>query len=271
MGEFPTIAGKFFPKDALISCGDEDLVWEVSADPGAKYVIGVDYGLLMNPTQIIVYKVLGETLRLVYWQEMMPVEPQSDFSGGRSYDPVVKALKEAYHRFCGPRGNQVRWLFVDATQPGLQVTHDLTKGASPIPGHRIWSNETAAKKDIKGVWFTGQYKDMMLQNYKKLMMEGNILVPKREPFWSKFMLEHENVKVDAAGGGTSNYMKYQPPRGGTIDLIVAMGLGALIGSDEVKSAGPFIGYAISGHRRARTMRRMPDLTEDIDGRGLFEP
>jgi hypothetical protein len=275
LGEFPSIAGKFFPKPFLLKCGERDYIWEVVADPGAQYVIGVDYGLLVNPTQIIVYKVLGEYLRLVYWHEMPAVKPGDESRDGtRSYDPVVRAVKDAYWRFAGEKHNQVRWLFVDATQPGLQVTHDLTKGLRPIPTHRIWANLPAENKQVKGVWFTGQYKDMMFQNYKQLIMDGKIGVPNREPFWGQFLIEHENVKVDKVEGGNANYLKYKPPRGGTIDLIVAMSLGALILSDEVKKKGPFIGYyLLSGKDRPRTSRRGASLTEDVsnDYRGVFQP
>lgn len=268
MGEFPSIAGKFFPKPYMHACGDPRAVWLTHAMPGEQYVIGVDYGLLMNPTQIVVLRVTGNLLTLVNWREIPPVSTdEQSRSGSRSYDPVVKAVKETYARFSGGR-NQVRWLFVDATQPGLQVTHDLTKGERPIPAGRIWSNKSSENKGVKGVWFSGPYKDQMMQNYRKIIMDGRLIVPLMEPFWTKFLTEHDNVQVEPVGG-VQNYLKFQPPRGGSIDIIVALSLAALILSPEVGNASMYLGYVLMDARVPRRTKRLPEpeltreFTEDV--------
>jgi hypothetical protein len=274
MGEFPIFADAFIPKPFLVTSGKDDFYWEVGAEAGAKYVIGVDYGLLVNPTQIVVFKMMADELKLVYWREMPAIEPGEEAkSGTRSYDPVVAAVQDTYWRFAGTDTKSVKWLFVDATQPGLQVTHDLTKGPHKVPASKIWSNETAEKRDIKGVWFTGQYKDMMMQNWKQLVLNGKVGVPNKEPFWGKYLYEHESIKVEPAGGGTNNYLKYQPKRGATNDLVIALALGALILSDEVKKSGPFTGFVhISDRPRSfrRSMYNQPVLSEEIEYGGLFQ-
>ena len=268
MGEFPSIAGKFFPKPYMHACGHEQASWYTHAMPGEQYVLGVDYGLLMYPTQIVVLRVTGNLLTLVNWREIPPVATDAESRGGsRAYDPVVRAVKETYARFAGGQ-NQVRWCFVDATQPGLQVTHDLTKGEMAIPSGRIWSNETSANKGVKGVWFSGPYKDQMMQNYRKLVMDGRLVVPLREPFWTKFLTEHDNVIVEPVGG-VQNYLKFQPPRGGTMDLMVALSLGALILSPEVNSGGQYLGYVLFEGHSPKVRRNLPvpemtrEFTEDV--------
>ena len=68
MGEFPKSAGKFFPKLFLQVCATETWDLKINPEPGREYIMGIDYGLLLNATQITVFEVSGDTARLVYWE-----------------------------------------------------------------------------------------------------------------------------------------------------------------------------------------------------------
>jgi hypothetical protein len=235
MGEFPKSAGKFFPKLFLEACAQESWDFNLNSEAGREYIMGIDYGLLLNPTQITVFEVIGGSARLVYWEEISPVPPEK---GHRDYDPIIERIKRIYHAY---RGRIVR-IYPDATAAGIQITADLTKEPRRIPSNKIYSNETAAKKEVLGVWMTGPYKHDMLQNYRKIIMDGRLSVPKTEPFYTKFILEHDGVVVQKVQG-TSNYLKFKEPVGGTIDLLDSMGLALLHLSKDVSP--PYLGFGVS--------------------------
>ena len=235
MGEFPKSAGKFFPKLFLDACGEDTWPLNVKPEGGREYIMGIDYGLLLNPTQICVFEVQMSSARLVYWEEISPVPPES---GTRDYDPIIKRIKEIYRDYNG----QITRIYPDATAAGIQITADLTKEPSRIPSNRIYSNETAAKKEVLGVWMTGPFKHEMMQNYRTMIMDGRLKVPKLEPYWTKFMLEHDGVVVQKVTG-TANYLKFKEPVGGTIDLLDSMALAMLHFSKE--AVKPFLGFAAS--------------------------
>ena len=235
MGEFPKSAGKFFPKLFLEACAQDTWDFTLKSEAGRQYIMGIDYGLLLNATQITVFEVLAGNARLVYWEEISPVPPEK---GHRDYDPIIERIKRIYHAY---RDRIVR-IYPDATAAGIQITADLTKEPRRIPSNKIYSNETAAKKEVLGVWMTGPYKHDMLQNYRKIIMDGRLSVPKTEPFYTKFILEHDGVVVQKVQG-TSNYLKFKEPVGGTIDLLDSMGLALLHLSKDVSP--PFLGFGVS--------------------------
>ena len=129
-------------------------------------------------------------------------------------------------------------IFPDATAAGIQVTADLCKGMDAIPRSKIYSNETASKKEVLGVWMTGPYKHEMMQNHRQIIMDGRLKVPSGDPFWTKFLLEHDGVIVQKVEG-SSNYLKFKEPTGGTIDLLDSMALAMLALSGDVQQ--PFLG------------------------------
>jgi hypothetical protein len=79
---------------------------------------------------------------------------------------------------------------------------------------------------------TGPYKHDMMQNYRQIIMDGRLKVSATEPFWTKFKLEHDGVVVQKVEG-SSNYLKFKEPVGGTIDLLDSMALAMLTLSREM--------------------------------------
>ena len=238
MGEFPKAAGKFFPSLFLDACGVGEWPLRIKPESGRKYIMGIDYGLLLNSTQITVFEITSGVARLVFWEEIAPTPPDK---GTRDYDPIIARIKQIYHKYKG----QITGVFPDATAVGIQITAQLCKNKNIIPRSRIYSNETAQKKEVLGVWMTGPYKHEILQNYRQLIMDGRLKLPTVEPFWTKFRLEHEGVVVQKVEG-TSNYLKFKEPVGGTIDLLDSMALAMIALSKEYTK--PFLGVELWGIR-----------------------
>ena len=238
MGEFPKSAGKFFPTLFVEECGTDNWPLQIKPEPGRKYVMGIDYGLLLNPTQITVFEIESTTARLVFWEQIPPTPPDS---GTRDYDPIINRVKQIYHAY----NDQITSVFPDATAVGIQITAQLCKGNHIIPRSRIYSNDTAAKKEVLGVWMTGPYKHEIMQNYRQIIMDGRLKVPINEPFWTKFRLEHDGVKVQKVEG-TANYLKFKEPVGGTIDLLDSMALAMISLSKEFTT--PYLGVKMWGIR-----------------------
>ena len=238
MGEFPKAAGKFFPSLFLDACREESYPLKIEPRQGRKYVMGIDYGLLLNATQITVFEIIGNGAKLVFWEEIAPTPPES---GTRDYDPIIARIKEIYKEY----GGTIYRIFPDATAVGIQITAQLCKGPLAIPRSRIYSNETAAKKEVLGVWMTGPYKHDMMQNYRQIIMDGRLRVSAMEPFWTKFKLEHDGVVVKKVEG-SSNYLKFKEPVGGTIDLLDSMALAMLALSREMNQ--PLLDMKIWGLR-----------------------
>jgi len=236
MGQFPKSAGKFFPTLFIEACGTGDWSFKLEAESGRKYVMGIDYGLLMNPTQITVFEINSDIARLAYWEEIPPTPPDS---GSRDYDPIILRIKEVYKAFNG----HITSVFPDATAVGIQITAQLCKGKDIIPRARIYSNETAQKKEVLGVWMSGPYKHELMQNYRQLIMDGRLKVPTTEPFWTKFRLEHDGVIVQKVQG-TANYLKFKEPVGGKIDLLDSMALAMIALSKEYTR--PYLGFKVWG-------------------------
>lgn len=252
MGEFPHTAGRFFPKPYLEAMATAE--WDVSIPnprEHAQYVMGIDYGMVMNPTQVTVWELLNQTLVLNYWLEIAPVEPQQ-LGGTRDYDPINRRIQETYRAYGPGDKNQIKRIFPDATAVGTQVTADLTKGEQGLPPSKIYCNETARKRETLGVYFSGPYKSQMMTNYRKLIMDGRIKVTRREPYFSKFMMEHDNIIVKSVE--SENYLKFKEARGSSIDLIDSQALAALELSDEIKGEGAFLGY-VSYHPPTAAERR----------------
>jgi len=233
LGEFPKSSGKFFPPMFLDECGldfnGDENKWQLEIKPedGRKYVIGVDYGLLLHSTQVVVFEISGKTARLVYWEEIAPTPPDT---GTRDYDPIIQRIKDVYRAYKG----KVYRLYLDATQLGLQNNAQLVKGDNPIPRSRIFCNEPAKKKNYLGIWVFPAYKSTLFQEYRRIIMDKLMKVPMIEPFWSKFKLEHSGIKakeVSASGG----YLKFIPPKGHTDDLMDAMAYAMLSLSKDYSS------------------------------------
>ena len=240
MGEFPQLAGRFFPKTYLEAAAVADYAVNTpNPQPGHEYVMGLDLGLLMNPVQATVWDVVNGSIVLNYWLDIPPVEAEQR-GGQRNYDPIIRRVKEVYRSYGLGSQNQIRRIYADATAAGLQVVSDMTTGPNPIPPSKFFQNETSKAKQVTGIWFSGPYKHMTMQNYRTCILAGRVKVSRREPYYTKFMTEHENVLVTPVE--SNSYLKFQEPRGGSIDLMDSQAMAALELSDEMKGLGSYLGY-----------------------------
>ncbi len=240
MGEFPKFAGRFFPKPNLETSMYDDMDVSVpNPQENHKYVMGIDFGAGINPTQITVWDKVDDNLILDYWVEIMPVEADQ-MKGHRSYDPVIHRVQQTYNLYGTGHKNLIKRIFPDATSIGQQVTNDLTKERHAIPLEKIWCNESSKKKGWLGVWFSGPFKSDMMGYYQRLIKDGRIKVPTQEPFGSKWMQEHNTIIVERSAD--DNYLKFKEPKGGSIDLVDSCALAALELSPLVQGEGVFLGF-----------------------------
>ena len=241
MGEFPKFAGRFFPKPNLeTSMYDNMDVSVPNPTDGHVYIMGIDFGAGINPTQITVWDKLGDDLILDYWVEIQPVEANQR-QGHRTYDPVIHRVQQTYAMYGIGHKNLIRRIFPDATTIGQQVTNDLTKTRHAIPLEKIWSNQTGeGQKNWIGVWLSGKFKSDMMGYYQRFIKDGRIKVPTQEPFGSKWMQEHNTIIVERSAD--DNYLKFKEPKGGSIDLVDSCALAALELSPLVQGEGVFLGF-----------------------------
>jgi len=241
MGEFPKFAGRFFPKPFLESSMYDNMDVSVpNPQKDHKYVMGIDFGAGINPTQITIWDVVGDDLILDYWVEVMPVEADQ-MQGHRTYDPVIHRVQQAYNLYGTGMNNLIKRIFPDATTIGQQVTNDLTKGRHAIPLEKIWCNQMEeGKKKWIGVWISGKFKSEMMGYYRQFVLDNRIKVPTQEPFGSKWLQEHNTIIVERSAD--DNYLKFKEPKGGSIDLVDSCALAALELSPLVKGSGTFLGF-----------------------------
>ena len=226
MGEFPRFAGRFFPKPNLETCMYDNMDVSVpNPQKNHKYVMGIDFGAGINPTQITVWDKVDDNLILDYWVEVLPVEADQ-MQGYRTYDPIIHRVQQTYNLYGSGSNNLIKRVFPDATTIGQQVTNDLTKGRNIIPMEKIWSNQTGeGQKKWVGVWLSGKFKSDMLGYYRGFIMDNRIKVPTQEPFGSKWMQEHNTIVVERSAD--DNYLKFKEPKGGSIDLVDSCALASL--------------------------------------------
>jgi hypothetical protein len=241
MGEFPKFAGRFFPKPNLETSMYDDMdVTAPNPQEGHSYVMGIDFGAGINPTQITVWDKVGDNLVLDYWVEVLPVEADQR-QGHRTYDPIIHRVQQTYSLYGIGFKNQIKRIFPDATTIGQQVTNDLTKDRHAIPLEKIWSNQMGeGQKKWIGVWLSGQFKSDMMGYYQRFIKDGRIKVPTQEPFGSKWMQEHNTIIVERSAD--DNYLKFKEPKGGSIDLVDSCALAALELSPLVEGEGVYLGY-----------------------------
>ena len=244
LGQFPKIGGRFFPKPYLEAAATE--AYDVSIphpEIGHHYIMAIDFGAGLNPGQIGVWDKVDQNLILNHWREV-PIIEATQIGGHRSYDPIIRRTQDIYAMYGLGEKNQIKRVFADATSVGLQVTNDLTKGPHAIPVERIWCNESAEKKEWIGVIQSGPYKSKEIIHYRKMLLDGRIKVSLQEPFYSKWMFEHNNITVVRAQ--QDNYLVFKEPPGGTVDIVDMCGLASLEFSDEILGEGSYLGYVSVG-------------------------
>ena len=250
LGLFPEMRTKFFPMANIMACGCDDMIFGLPKNKeeveGRAFVMSVDYGHLIDFAQIGVFELIGNTLKMVYWEEVPPVMKGKMIMGeSTSYLPTIRRIKSIYNNFFGC----IYKIFPDATAVGFQTTFDLTKkdpdyGSTgqyqPIPASRIYSNSASRKKNVLGVWMSGPYDDFLFENHRKAVLGGRFFVPRTEPFFSKFRREHDTVIVGRPTT-TRPYRTFKKPSGGSIDLLVTCALASLSLHKNTSVSRPYMG------------------------------
>ena len=210
-----------FPK-AFLDRAMED--YTLDMDPGGDfYVMGVDFGLVERPTQIVVMKIIfGDVpkLKLKYWEQIEPYKVMQ--SGEVSYDYAIRRIKYIYKMF----NRRIIKIYADATGVGMNILPYLTHPPDAIPPAIFYTNETAENRGMIGIVSTGMYNSVVKDNYQRQLLAGNIIVTSSEPFRSVFLREHTTV-IKTESKGIPKYSVWKCPKGGTMDLLDALSYAAI--------------------------------------------
>lgn len=207
--------------------------YQLSLDPGGDfYVMGIDFGLVDKPTQIVVMKIIyGDPpkLKLYYWEQIEPNKVMQ--TGEVSYDFAIRRIKYIYRMFRG----SIKKIYADATGVGMNILPYLTKPPDPIPPAVFYTNDTAARRGLIGIVSSGIYNSVVKDNYQKQLLAGNIIVPNIEPFRSLFLKEHTTV-IRRESNTFPKYSVWNCPKGGTMDLLDALSYAAIYLMDTTSAA-----------------------------------
>lgn len=184
---FPKISGALFPMEKVRTMFFEGMVLIDRPESDSRiYIMAADSALLDDYTQIIVAELLmlecadGEMrpgLRIVYWKEINPEEIK-----GADFQPVVAAYKEVHKVF-----NPIR-IYADASTTGGVIIAASCMGNDAIPPRKFIKN-SHGNKDVFGLTWTGEFKDMLFKNAKTQMLRGTIQMPFVQPFAKKMIDE----------------------------------------------------------------------------------
>lgn len=179
--------------------------------------MGCDWGLVIDPMVITIFEMPPMAApRLIFWE-------RSQKAAHQEMDQL-DLLKKRFSQY------QIDTLFMDTTEDNTFLQRNLmrphtTNDRYRIPAARIWANETAKKKDFKGIIVKGPFKSDMFGNWRRLLADERIEVPDKhhEPeFWDDFFEDHYSVQSESAHEG--QYLKFGRT-GHTVDAMAMAGLG----------------------------------------------
>jgi len=217
---FPKISGALFPMEKVRTMFYDGMVLTDRPESDSRtYIMAVDSALLMDYTQILVAELLlvecadGEMrpgLQVVYWMEINPEEIT-----GADFQPVVDAFKEV-HKVFNPKR-----IYADASTTGGVIITASTVGRHAIPPRKFIKN-AHGNKDVLGLTWTGEFKDMLFKNAKTQMLRGTIQMPFVQPFAKKMI--DELTALQAKPIITGRYDSIQTRRGKKKDLASAFAM-----------------------------------------------
>jgi hypothetical protein len=217
---FPKISGALFPMEKVRTMFFDELVLTDRPESDSRiYIMAADSALLDDYTQIIVAELLmlecsdGELhpgLRVVYWREVNPEDIV-----GADFQPVVAAYKEVHRVF-----NPIR-IYADASTTGGVIITASCMGNDAIPPRKFIKGPHG-NKDVIGLTWTGEFKDMLFKNAKTQMLRGTIQMPFVQPFAKKMI--DELTALQAKPIITGRYDSIQTRRGKKKDMAAAFAM-----------------------------------------------
>jgi len=217
---FPKVSGALFPMEKVRTMFYDGMTLTDRPESDSRtYIMAADSALLDDYTQIIVAELLmvecsdGEMrpgLRVVYWMEINPEEIT-----GADFQPVVAAYKQVHKVF-----NPAR-IYADASTTGGVIISASTMGKDAIPPRKFVKN-SHGNKDVLGLTWTGEFKDMLFKNAKTQMLRGTIQLPFVQPFAKKMI--DELTSLIAKPIITGRYDSIQTRRGKKKDLASAFAM-----------------------------------------------
>jgi len=243
--KFGQSTNNFYTREMLEQCF-RDYKFEQSAQRGYHYVFGVDFGKFVYHTQILVFKIVGDYLKLVYWYEV-PLMTQKTENDGTppSYWPIIHTLYDIYDKFNEFGGVDKLYLDVNSN---MELARNIVVGDNLHPGiwmGKIYQNEPAEKRGVFGIFGTNNVINSDIKiHYQKQLISAKLIFPNQEEeFRKKFMWEHLNCNVEPSKAG---HLTFEPPNraGLGIDIMDAASYAALH-LDTMKSYDTMMNMAVT--------------------------
>lgn len=224
MIQFPKMSGALFTRKLVTDNMYDSFGFENAPGPGDRriFIMSADSALLMDYTQILVghlFKkvcndgVLRPAIRIVYWRTVSPEE----IHGNDPY-PVVDAYKTTNNIF------NPRWILADASTTGGVINALASRGDLAIPRSKWVTNckDEDKAREIPGIVWSGEFKDIMFKNLKTQLLFGTIEMPMVQPFASKMIEELTSLEAKPIVTGRYNTITNRPGKKKDMACALAM-------------------------------------------------
>lgn len=206
----------------------------------AELYAGIDFGSQAYPTEIVIGEKVGREMFIRAYKQIPPLTSDEKRKPNENLDPMLQKCQE----FLAPFQKYIKKIYLDVTGDKWKVFTERIKMF--FPRSKIWLNEIAVKNGYLGVYVDGPTNAEMKRYLKLLINMGWIHIPKKEPFWSRFLwqVEHCVVKESAAG-----YPSFKEPTKGQkrIDLLDAMGFLCISMNDKMSGGNNACNTIVVGH------------------------
>ena len=212
---------RYWPVERMKSLGDASMnfydapIW-VPKDGTAELYVGIDFGSQAYPTEIVVGEKVGNELYIRAYHQIPPLTVDEKKIPKENLDPTLEKCKE----FLAPFQKYIKKIYLDITGDKWKTFTERVKLF--FPRNKIWLNEISIKNGYLGVYVDGPFNAEMKRYLKLMINMGWLHIPRREPFFSRFIWQMEHCVVKETSQG---YMSFKEPTKGLkrIDLLDAMG------------------------------------------------
>lgn len=227
---------RYWPIERLKSLADPSLQlyerpeWFDRKKENPELYVGIDFGSQAFPTEIILGEKIGRELWIRGYHQIPNVGKEEKKKVKDNMDPVLAECRD----WLAPFQPWIKKMFID-------VTGDKWKTLSVrvrkyFPSHKIFRNETSKEKGYMGIHYDIHYNNFMKKNLRDKIRVGWIHIPKREPFYSRFLWQMEHCKVEPKEGNLFSFK--EPTSGGRrIDVLDAMSFISLAISSDARGSG----------------------------------
>jgi len=207
MARFPKKTERFFAVDWLHNIASENKQMSLAqvAQLEEDVVIGVDLGGITDPTEIVINRwVEYDGIYHIETVGNYRIEAVKNDDGPKSIERIPEIIKDIY--------DKLKPCMVAPDVTGKEyVAKKLVQGKNAIPDNAIYTNDTAERNGLRGLWMTGQFKAKLFKNHRNLVAQGNLKIRgKNTDFWERYFKQHAHTTEDTSS--RAKYKKFSMPK-----------------------------------------------------------